>query len=283
MSDALQVALSILGAVALGALIIGGIALQNRMQRREIEQGWGPVLERAGLALAWDHEAGGVKAAATGQYRGRPAKLETFRRGTGENQTRYTAISLTVQNPSGAALELRPRRWFDRLGGGVQDAQVGDPDFDAAYQIGASAEGFAADVLGSGIRAALMQIPDVDLKLKGASLRYAFAGLDTNPQRLLGLLDVMSDLADSIEEEGGVEVRAESRVLAEAGEEAQEAWFASDAAPSRAEPAPPGASQAANPYAAPSRARSALISVILALALFIGAALAAAFVLSGGQ
>src|SRR5574341_2077302 len=135
MSDALSIALTIVGVVVfLGFIVV--VILQDRMQRREIEQGWAPIIEQARLSLEWGHEAGGVKAVAAGQYRGRPIKLQTFRQGPNNNQHRYTAITIAVQNPSGEALALRPRRWLDSLGG-AKDVQVGDPAFDEQYEIAA--------------------------------------------------------------------------------------------------------------------------------------------------
>jgi hypothetical protein len=51
----------------------------------------------------------------------------------------------------------------------------------------------------------------VHLTLEGGTLRYQILNVDSNPERLIALLKVMSDLADAIEAVAGGGPQSEAR------------------------------------------------------------------------
>lgn len=245
------------------------------MQSRNMQRQWTELAARTGLKLV-----GGttfIPPALVGNYRSRPIKLHTYTRGSGKHKTRYTEVQLSMQNPSGYTLSLRREGLFDRMGKSMglgSEIQIGDAGFDERYKIGASSQEFATRLLfgNERLRSALMQleVPTAHIDLQGNGLVYRQTGFEGNGERVIRLLDLLSEMADTVETGSGIAApeRSEPAEAADKDEwgeevEAEKPLFASDARPAQ-ERAPDPFTQygptsyspeASDPFARPSQPR----------------------------
>jgi hypothetical protein len=91
--------------------------------------------------------------------RGHPAVLETFNEGVGKTIRRYTSLRVTLPLREPFRFEVSRERFLGRLGKlvGMQDLQVGHPDFDRAFLVKTSDERAARGLLDDmGIRQRLL-------------------------------------------------------------------------------------------------------------------------------
>ncbi len=73
--------------------------------------------------------------ALAGNFRGREVRIHGYSTGSGKSRTHWIAISSPVRNAGGLSLRLSAENLFTRAGRkiGIQDVDVGDPEFDAKF------------------------------------------------------------------------------------------------------------------------------------------------------
>ena len=113
-----------------------------------------------------------------GEYRQRPIRLYTYKAGTQGNRITYTAVDLTVNNPTNSRLEITPSGGVGNFFGKIlnaQDVEIGTPAFDARFVIKSNPPDFAMKVLGDAwVQMEILDIPDVfRIELEGSSLKYS--------------------------------------------------------------------------------------------------------------
>ena len=188
----------------LAVVVIGGaIYLYVRRGVDDINRTWGELGLTTGLTLK--PAAAFSQPELTGTYRQRPLHLYTYSVGTHDNRTVYTAITLAIAGPSGASLEITPASSIGNVLGRMikaQDVQIGDPAFDGRFVIKSDPPEFAARVLGDDrLRARVGEIPAAfRIAIEPGNVEYSRRGLEEDAQLLVRLFNVLSDLADQIEQ-----------------------------------------------------------------------------------
>lgn len=139
-----------------------------------------------------------------GEYRQRPIRLYTYKAGTQGNRITYTAVDLTVNNPTNSRLEITPSGGVGNFFGKIlnaQDVEIGTPAFDARFVIKSNPPDFAMKVLGDAwVQMEILDIPDVfRIELEGSSLKYSKTNLEENADFLAKLFNTLSNLADRLE------------------------------------------------------------------------------------
>ncbi len=87
----------------------------------------------------------------------------------GENSTTYTRLRAPFLNPVGFRFEIHRKGPFSGLGKllGLQDIEVGDPEFDEAFIIKSNDEAFVRELLADPrIRQTIQALPRVRLEIK---------------------------------------------------------------------------------------------------------------------
>jgi hypothetical protein len=188
-------------------LIVGGsllimalfIVLAVLGQRKRVHA-WEEFAVQLGLSF----EPGGFlrQPAISGSYRSHAVRLDTFTRGSGQHSTTYTRIVLSLANPSGMQMELGGENVFSKIGKalGGQDIETGDAELDGRYVIKGQPESAVLRVLMQiNLRQRLIEARWLHVKLNGDTLRYERRGIESNPETLKLLFDLLADLADGVE------------------------------------------------------------------------------------
>lgn len=126
--------------------------------------------------------------------------------GFGADRERHTHEHSVVALALGAvfpSLTVAPEGVLSRLFGGFlgDDLEIGDPTFDGAFRVRATDPGYAADVLGPEVRAALLRHPDLTWRIEGDQLLTIRSGhhLATEIEpTLLALQDVVHAVPDRV-------------------------------------------------------------------------------------
>jgi hypothetical protein len=167
------------------------------LTRRLMSLSWNGLAQQAGLAFQKK------PLSVTGTYRGRVLRMDretlTQRMGRKQYEMVVTRITFSVNNRSRAALRLH-RPAFFRLRD--RHSVSGDPDFDRRFVFNCEPEDFAGRLfVFPSLRGRLARIPAQEIRLIGQQLRCRQSGAQMlqNVDSLRELLDVLCDLAESIE------------------------------------------------------------------------------------
>ena len=180
-----------------------------RRQRKAREQLAG-LASRMGLELKRQPAVLGFEGPATveGQHRDRMVRFFTFTTGSGKSRVSWSATSAAVAGTGGFTLDLGPESLFTRIATklGMQDIQIGDPEFDRQFVVKSNDAAYASAALLPEIRARLLAERSNGahghLAVKGGEVRYAEVGGFDDPARtarLAGMLEVACDLAEVAE------------------------------------------------------------------------------------
>ncbi len=150
--------------------------------------------------------------------RGHPAVLETFLEGVGRNVRRYTILRLVVPLRTPVFFAVSREGVLSRLGKlvGMQDLQVGHPDFDQAFMVKGSDERAVRSLLeDSGVRLRLLEQrggafglrPAEDPGAGGtrAELYFEDVGLIQDLSRLRSLWRLFEETVDRAQQLGFIE------------------------------------------------------------------------------
>jgi hypothetical protein len=196
---------SILMCLCLGTVIVAvgaGIYFYVRRSVAAVNRAWGDLGVGTGLKLK--PAALFSQPELNGMFRQRPIHLYTYNAGTQGNRITYTAVALTVNNPTNSKMEITPSgtggKFFRKMLN-LQDTEIGNPAFDARFVIKGNPPDFALKFLGEArVQMEIMNIPDAfRIELKGSSLKYSKRDLEENADFLTKLFNTLSDLADRLE------------------------------------------------------------------------------------
>ena len=170
-----------------------------------IQLGLTPAQPRKTLGIVWSQPT------ATGEIRGRRARLFSYSTGSGKSRTHWCALSIDPRQHGGLTIEISPQGLGSKIKEifGTREIAVGEAAFDAKWFIQTNQPEFMQAALIPELRERLsasladagrMQRPT--LKLDSGTLRYSEVGSFGNElccARISGLGEVMSDFADVAE------------------------------------------------------------------------------------
>ncbi len=145
-----------------------------------------------------------------GDYRGYPTRLFTYSSGSGNNRSTYTRLELDVTHPEGALFTLSRESWMNNVFRkiGVDDMEIGDPQFDEHFYLKSKPEEYAAHILNHDLRARLVRELQGRLGLWHGELYVTRGGLDRDVARLRNHLEMLAEIADSVEGDSNGEADA---------------------------------------------------------------------------
>lgn len=124
-----------------------------------------------------------------------PVELRTDVEGSGEHRVVFTALDFTLSEPAPVDLQVWSQGAMQRLSKwlGMQDIELGDPQFDERYIVQASRDAAATMLLTPEVRQALLDLAAlrtgvgqyVDMALRGNSLRFRTVGYFGTADELL--------------------------------------------------------------------------------------------------
>jgi hypothetical protein len=205
MSDSSGLLLTILafgGFCVFFLLIIGVVIYVIVRSGKAINEGWGEVARRTGLAFKPAKTF--TSPELSGSIDGRPVRVYTYSVGSGRNRTTYTAVDVTVNNPANSSFEVTPSgtlgNWLGRMVK-AQDVQIGNAEFDERYVIKSDPPDFALKVLGSiAAQTGIMALPGMArIALEGPTLRHAKRGVEEDPELLMQVITTLTSLTRGIE------------------------------------------------------------------------------------
>jgi len=184
------------------AAVVGGVFFFLNRSVQEVNRTWGALGLATGLTLK--PAAMFSQPELNGSFRQRPIRLYTYNAGTQGHRTTYTAVTLTVDNPTSSRLEITPSGTVGNFLGkmlNAQDVAIGNPAFDTRFVIKSNPPDFAQKILGEArVQMGIISIPDVfRIELEDSSLEYSKRDLEENAQFLTKLFNTLSDLADRLE------------------------------------------------------------------------------------
>jgi hypothetical protein len=196
--------------VGVGALIlfIGIGAAIGITQRRRMREAFGSLALRTGMQV---EEGNFLRAPRlTGNYRSRATQIYTYQVRSGKNSTTYTAVTMEIANPNHYTLMLRREHALDGLGKklGMKDLEVGDSEFDSKFVVKSEPQILAPEMIRQygNLRDALMRIPTIFVDLKDSTLRHHERGIQSNPDTLTSILELLASIADAIAASDGERV-----------------------------------------------------------------------------
>ena len=195
MNDNFQL-LMIFGIIAF-ILIVIAISYLSAQGRKKA---WADLAERIGV----NYEAGGFfsRPVVSGVYQRHQIKLDSFVRRSGKNSTTYTRIVVYLNNAAQFTMSISQEGMFSKLGKklGIQEITTGDDEIDKRYLIKGEPEADVQRMLSSlGMRQRLLEAPAIDIEIRGMEVYYHRHGFETDPNKLINLLDLMCAFADASE------------------------------------------------------------------------------------
>ena len=186
-------------------VIVAGLlaifAVIGLFNSRAHQSAWSDLAAQAGLAFSpgsfW-----GKSQLVSGVYRNRALALDTFSTQSGDSRTLYTRLALAVDNPTGLNLALSGEGLGSKLEKlvGMKDIQVGDEEFDRRFFIRGAPEMAVQRLLAnSSLRQKLIETRSVNIEVKDRAVRYTRQGFESNPDTLLSLFDLLSEIAVNVE------------------------------------------------------------------------------------
>jgi hypothetical protein len=164
------------------------------------KKAWADLAERLGL----NFEPGSFfsQPVVAGVYQRHQIKLDTFVRRSGKNSTTYTRIVVTLNNAANFRMSISQEGLFSKLGKklGVQEITTGDDELDQRFLIKGEPEADVKRVLSAlGMRQRLLEAPSINIEIRGMEVYYQKHGFETDPNKLINLLDLMCAFADASE------------------------------------------------------------------------------------
>jgi hypothetical protein len=164
------------------------------------QKAWADLAERIGVNC----EVGGFfsRPVVTGVYQRHQIKLDSFEQRSGKNSHTYTRIVVLLNNAASFRMSISQEGLFSKLGKklGMQDIATGDDEIDQRYLIKGEPEADVLRVLSSlGMRQRLLEAPAIHIEIRGMEVYYQKQGFETDPNKLISLLDLMCAFADATE------------------------------------------------------------------------------------
>jgi hypothetical protein len=140
--------------------------------------------------------------------------LDTYTESSGESSTTYTRMRAPYVNPEGFRFTIYRKSIFSGLGKllGMQDLEVGDPEFDEAFIIKGNDEAKVATLFSSAkIRQMIQAQPTIRLEVKDSEgwfgpkfpddvdeLQFLAQGVIEDVERLKALFDLFAAVLDQL-------------------------------------------------------------------------------------
>src|SRR5271166_943614 len=140
--------------------------------------------------------------------------LDTYTESSGESHVTYTRMRAPYINPEGFRFTIYRKNLFSDLGKflGMQDIEVGDPEFDEAFIIKGNDESKVRDLFAnSKIRQMIQAQPNIRLRVKDSEgwfgpkfpenvdeLHFEVVGVIKNVKRLRALFDLFAAVLDQL-------------------------------------------------------------------------------------
>jgi hypothetical protein len=140
--------------------------------------------------------------------------LDTFTESSGESSVTYTRVRAPYVNPDGFRFTIHRKGFFSGLGRllGVQDIEVGDPEFDEAFVVKGNDETKVRDLLSAPeVRRLIRAQPQVRLEVKGSEgwfgsgspegvdlLQFEAVGVIKDIDRLKALFELFGTVLDRL-------------------------------------------------------------------------------------
>ncbi len=197
--------------LAVGALVVLVFAFVIFLvvsQRKKLKAHFAELGTRLGCSARIPEGFFGGFPSLDGTYRGRPLKVFMFTRGSGKNQSTYTAFDLDVFNPGGFGFHIFEQGFFTTLATkfGMEDIQTGDPDFDREFIVQASDESLLVNFLTPTIKQRFMEMAGkhvaFGIKLEGGRIHYETQGTVASMpfmEKLIEFIETASDCAEQVE------------------------------------------------------------------------------------
>lgn len=137
-----------------------------------------------------------------GSLAGRPVTLRTFTRGSGKNQTRWTALDVDAPRVDPYfRLRLTPEGLGTRVAKafGGQDVQLGDEAFDEAFRIESNDADRALRVFDTLTREMLLRARKGEWEVANARVAHHRKGLVTDPREAQALAELAARVASAAE------------------------------------------------------------------------------------
>ena len=140
--------------------------------------------------------------------------LDTYTESSGETHVTYTRLRAPYVNPDGFRFTIYRKSIFSDLGKllGMQDIEVGDPEFDEAFIIKGNDEGKVCDLFANPkIRQMIQDQPKIRLEVKDSEgwfgpkfpedvdeLHFQVVGVIKDVERLKALFDLFAAVLDQL-------------------------------------------------------------------------------------
>ncbi|MEM7101615.1 MAG: DUF3137 domain-containing protein [Bacteroidota bacterium] len=113
-----------------------------------------------------------------GMLDGKSLHVYMYTVGSGKNQRTYTAFKIKTTNRYSYTLKIYREGFFSKLGKGLgmQDIEIGDPEFDKEFIIKANDDFFVKEIFDDPLKSHFLQVADKmkgELKLKGDEISYS--------------------------------------------------------------------------------------------------------------
>jgi hypothetical protein len=192
------------GEISIFVIVLGLMAIVvvfSIFNSRARQAGWREAASQAGLA----YEPGsfwGKSPFISGVFHGRSLALDTFSTNTGKNRTTYTRLVVALENPAAISLSLSGEGLGSKMGKlvGMKEIQLGDAEFDSRFFVRGEPEMAVQRLLAnSSLRQKLLDARSVNIEVHDRTIRYQKRGFESNPETLLSLFDLLSELSVNVE------------------------------------------------------------------------------------
>lgn len=183
-------------------LVFGGLIFFVVRGERARNRGWAELATRSGLTL----KPGALFSPpeVSGSFRGRPLHAYIYSTGGSRYRRTHTAATLGLKNPANLRLQITQPGSPDSLFSHMpkdQDVKIGNPQFDARFVVRSDQPDLARKVLGSAAaQNGIGALPaEFRIDLYGESLAYKQRQGEEDPEVLMKVFNMLSDLAGDIE------------------------------------------------------------------------------------
>lgn len=146
-----------------------------------------------------------------GEFRGRHVRIYSYSTGSGKTRTHWIAIAAKVRNTGGYTLAIAADNVFLKLGKlfGIEDVEIGDPEFDKRYRIKTSDKPFTRAALIPEVRNKVMAAWNAGargtISVEKDEVKYAEIGSFTRQkavERIPALAEIVCDFGEITEAHG---------------------------------------------------------------------------------
>ena len=224
------------GLVVLFALGAAGVMLLGLLHSQVVAKSWQQAARRLGLS----YDPGGLFGSARihGMLGPVNARVDTVRRGSGDDQRTYTRYRVAFQRPLSIGLKIRREGFLSGIGKlfGLEDITVGDPGFDSTVHIAGADPGSVRRFLTPSRRLRLHRLLERwPAEIDDHGITVELSGAESDADRLVSVLrhiaEVSRHLVEERPEDVALSAALEARQKGQLSQALQRAQVARRAAP----------------------------------------------------